>query len=44
MNGNIVALCGIDIDDNTSVQDREALKYPMVLIKPPLCTFYGLGN
>lgn len=44
MNGNIIALCGIDLDDNTSKADREVLKYPMVVIKPPLCTLYGLGN
>lgn len=43
MNGNIVSLCGIDLDDETSKADREALKYPMVVIKPPPSTFYGLG-
>ncbi|XP_014208497.1 polynucleotide 5'-hydroxyl-kinase NOL9 [Copidosoma floridanum] len=41
MNGNLVALCGIDLDDDTSQKSRECLKYPMVLIKPPPCTCYG---
>ncbi|KAJ8667725.1 hypothetical protein QAD02_009388 [Eretmocerus hayati] len=43
MNGNIVTLCGVDLDDETSQAERESLKYPMVVIRPPLCTCYGFG-
>ncbi|XP_058794759.1 polynucleotide 5'-hydroxyl-kinase NOL9 isoform X2 [Phymastichus coffea] len=43
MNGNIVALCGTDLDDETSEEIKETLNYPMVIIKPPSCTCYGYG-
>lgn len=44
MNGNIVALCGTDLDEDISTEEKETLKYPMVMIKPPLCTCYGYGS
>ncbi|XP_001607103.1 polynucleotide 5'-hydroxyl-kinase NOL9 [Nasonia vitripennis] len=43
MNGNIVALCGIDLDDDSSDTDKESLTYPKVVIKPPPSTCYGYG-
>jgi hypothetical protein len=44
MNGNIVALCGVDLDDNIARHNNASLKYPRVLIKPLPCTCYGYGK
>ena len=44
INGNIVALCGIDLEANSTTADKENLNYPLVVIKPPACTCYGYGK
>ncbi|CAD6223056.1 GSCOCG00005372001-RA-CDS [Cotesia congregata] len=41
INGNIVALCGTDFDDDQC--DTEKVSYPKVLVRAPLATCYGFG-
>ncbi|XP_033334173.2 polynucleotide 5'-hydroxyl-kinase NOL9 isoform X2 [Megalopta genalis] len=42
INGNIVALCGIDLDDPES-QQVELVSNLRVLDRPPICSCYGFG-
>ncbi|KAG7207014.1 hypothetical protein KM043_000903 [Ampulex compressa] len=42
VNGNIVALCGIDLADDIS-EESSGVAYPRVLTNSPLCTCYGFG-
>ncbi|OAD62476.1 Polynucleotide 5'-hydroxyl-kinase NOL9 [Eufriesea mexicana] len=42
VNGNIVALCGIDVSNNES-QEGENTHGPRVLNRLPLCACYGFG-
>ncbi|XP_026671327.1 polynucleotide 5'-hydroxyl-kinase NOL9 isoform X2 [Ceratina calcarata] len=42
VNGNIVALCGIDINDSC-LTESQAISGPRVLNRPPLCNCYGFG-
>lgn len=45
MNGNIIALCGIDSDNEQeqSIEESEP-SYPEILIRLPLTTCYGFGE
>lgn len=43
INGNIVALCGIDIQDDDP-QRNEATSGPRILDRLPLCPCYGFGE
>ena len=46
MNGNIVAMCGIDDESTRESKDVENVNvsYPRVLVRPPLATCYGFGK
>ncbi|XP_011502161.1 PREDICTED: polynucleotide 5'-hydroxyl-kinase NOL9 [Ceratosolen solmsi marchali] len=43
MNGNIIALCGVDLDNYTSTNYKNSSIYPKVLMEPPPYTCYGYG-
>ncbi|XP_043279847.1 polynucleotide 5'-hydroxyl-kinase NOL9 [Venturia canescens] len=45
MNGNIVALCGVNMESLVpkNLEDNLEGSYPRVLIRPPLSTCYGFG-
>lgn len=43
MNGNIVALCGVDATDETPVSHSTADFYPKTLLRAPLSPCYGFG-
>lgn len=43
MNGNIVALCGVDLPE-TFGNETFNNEYPLVIQKPPACTCYGFGK
>ncbi|CAL7937251.1 unnamed protein product [Xylocopa violacea] len=43
VNGNIVALCGIDLDNNESSNSASTTSGPRVLNRLPLCACYGFG-
>ncbi|XP_003490116.2 polynucleotide 5'-hydroxyl-kinase NOL9 [Bombus impatiens] len=42
VNGNIVALCGIDMNNN-EWQEGESMAGPRILNRAPLCACYGFG-
>ncbi|XP_071863431.1 polynucleotide 5'-hydroxyl-kinase NOL9 isoform X2 [Bombus fervidus] len=42
VNGNIVALCGIDMNNNEQ-QEGESMAGPRILNRSPLCACYGFG-
>lgn len=43
VNGNIVALCGIDMNNN-EWQEGESIAGPRILNRSPLCACYGFGK
>ncbi|CAD1477115.1 unnamed protein product [Heterotrigona itama] len=42
VNGNIVALCGIDLNNN-ELQANQTMAGPRILNRSPLCACYGFG-
>lgn len=45
MNGNIVALCGVDMEptEDANSEENVTVGYPTVLTRSPLATCYGFG-
>lgn len=44
INGNIVALCGIDLSEESQRQSENISNLRVLMQKSPLCTCYGFGK